>query len=131
MMADNYTQFSEMIFCKTKEQQEWLMRKLAVAVKDEEGEAHPACEFAADREDIWVHAWDSGDLNALADVVATFQNVFEIREPWTLTWANTCSKPRTSQFGGGGIVVYKGKVHGMNTWDWCIAEAKRLQEEAS
>lgn len=129
-MADNYTQFSEMIPCKTKEQQDWLLKELADGVKDDDGGEHPVCEFSADRGDVWVHAEDSGDLDALANAVSFFQLRFKIEEPWTFTWAETCSKPRVSQFGGGGIVVYKGKIHGMNAWDWCTAEAKRLQEEA-
>lgn len=126
-MADNYTQFSEMIPCKTKEQQDWLLKELADGVKDDDGGEHPVCEFSADKEDIWVHAEDSGDLDALADVVSFFQLRFEIDEPWTLTWAETCSKPRVGNFGGGGVVVYRGKVSWLNAWSWCEAEKGRME----
>lgn len=129
-MANNYTQFSEMIPCGTKEQQDWLMQKLGEAVETEERLMCPDCDFAADKGNVWVYSQDVADVGALADVVAAFQLQFGVDEPWTLTWAGTCSKPRVSQFGGGGVVAYKGKVHWMNTWDWCTAEAKRLQGEA-
>lgn len=138
-MANNYTQFSEMIPCETGEQQEWLMQELAVAVKGEERPdpvcefeeepPHPACEFEANDEGVWVCARESGDLDALADVVVAFQNVFGIEESWTLTWADTCSKPRVGEFGGGGLVVYRGKVSWLNTWSWCQAEIGRMRME--
>jgi len=126
-MANNYTEFSEMIPCKSKEQQDWLMRELAEAVKDDDGAMYPPCEFTPDGKDVWVYAEDSGDLDVLADVVATFQNVFGVEEPWTLTWAGTCSKPRLGNFGGGGLVAYRGKVSWQDAWDWCAAEVQRLQ----
>ena len=126
-MANNYPQFSEMIPCESEEQQDWLMQELAVAIEFDDGETVPVCEFKADGDDVWVYSEDSGDLEALADVVATFQVEFDITEPWTLTWAGTCSKPRLGNFGGGGVVVYKGKAHWMNTWDWCAAEVLRLR----
>ncbi len=66
-MANNYTQFSEMIPCETKEQQEWLPRELAVAVEFDDGERVSACEFEADGKDVWIYSKDSGDLGALAD----------------------------------------------------------------
>ena len=126
-MANNYSQFSEMIPCENKEQQDWLMQELAIAIEFDDGERVPACAFEADGDDVWVYSEDSGDLEALADVVATFQVEFDITEPWTLTWADTCSKPRLGNFGGGGLVIYKGKVHWLDTWNWCAAEAQRLQ----
>ena len=128
-MANNYTEFSEMIPCETKEQQAWLLQKLAVAIEFDDGEKVPTCAFETDGKDVWVYTEDSVDLDALADVVAAFQVRFNIDKPWTLTWADTCSKPRISNFGGGGIVVYKGKTHWMNTWGWCTAEVHRLTEQ--
>jgi len=126
-MANTYTQFSEMIPCETKEQQEWLMQEIAVAVYDDDGARHPACDLRADRENVWVYSEDSADIGALADIVADFQLRFEVDEPWTLTWAETCSKPRVGQFGGGGVVVYRGKVSWLNTWSWCEAEKGRME----
>lgn len=127
-MPNNYNQFSEIIPCGTKEQQDWLMQEIAVAVEFDDGERVAACEFEADGKDVWVYSEDQGDLDALMDVVAAFQMRFNITEPWTLTWAGTCSKPLIGNFGGGGVVVYKGKTHWMNTWDWCTAEVQRLEE---
>lgn len=126
-MANNYTQFSEMIPCETKEQQEWLMQRLGETVETEERLQCPDCEFKADGENVWVYSEDSADISALADVVATFQLRFEVDEPWTLTWAETCSKPRVGQFGGGGLVVYRGKISWLNAWSWCEAEKGRME----
>ena len=126
-MANNYTQFSEMIPCESKEQQDWLMQRLDITVETEERLQCPDCEFEEDGKDVWVYSEDSADIGALADVVAAFQLRFNIDKPWTLSWANTCSKPRLNNFGGGGLVIYKGKVHWMDTWDWCTAEVRRLQ----
>jgi len=125
-MADYFVQFSEIVPCASKEQQEWFLRELAEGVKD--GTTYPPCEFSADGKDVWVYSEDSGDIGALAGIVATFQERFGIEEPWSLSWAGTCSNPRVGDFGGGGIVVYKGKATSWNTWDWCTSEMRRLQE---
>ena len=126
-MANNYSQFSEMIPCETKEQQDWLLRELAIAVEFDDGERVSACMFEADGKDVWVYSEDSADIDALADVIATFQLQFKVNKPWTLTWADSCSKPRLNNFGGGGVVIYKGKTSWMDTWGWCAAEAQRLR----
>ena len=126
-MANNYSQFSEMIPCESKEQQDWLMQELAVGIKDDDGEGYPVCEFETDGKDVWVYSPEFADLDALAEVVVAFQLQFGITKPWTLTWADSCSKPRLGNFGGGGMVVYRGEFWCMSVWDWCVAEAQRLQ----
>ena len=121
-MANNYTEFSEMIPCETQGQIEWLENALTGG-----SEGYPVCEFDREGDGVWVYSEDIGDLGALADVVSAFQLRFDVAKPWTLTWAGTCSEPLLGNFGGGGVVVYKGKAHWMNTWDWCAAEVLRLQ----
>lgn len=123
-MANNYTKFSEIIPCENLRQIEWLEEALTCGSR-----GRSVCEFDRDGDGVWVYSEDQGDLDALMDVVSAFQLQFKIITPWTLTWAGTCSRPLIGNFGGGGIIVYKGKVHWMNTWDWCTAEVRRLLDE--
>lgn len=130
-MANCYTQFSEVIPCENEEQVEWLMGSLATAVKDEgcesedsDDDGYPPCEFERDGSGVWVHSEDGGDLEALVNVICSFQEKFSIGDPWSLAWAETCSRPRVGEFGGGAIVVYKGEAEWINTWDWCEEKKK-------
>lgn len=120
-MANYYTEFSEVIPCENEIQRRWLEKMLATAVRDK-GEGHPACEFARQAEGhMWVNSSDSGaeDLEALVLVVCGFQLKFQITEPWSLTWAETCSSPRVGKFSGGAVVVFKGKDEWLYTHSWC------------
>jgi len=131
-MANNHTQFSEVIPCETKEQMQWLEEMLATAVRiDDEEEGYPVCDLGRKADGIWVHSSDWGDLEALVGVVCAFQQRFQITEPWSLTWADTCSRPRIGEFGGGAVVVCKGEAEWLHTWSWCEDRKRALKGGAA
>ena len=122
-MANNYTQFSVSLFYDTDEQYEWLRRELE---KMNDGDEGPVCEYRDEPGKppfFWLYTEESaGDIGKLADVVAAYQQQFRVMEPWFLTWAHTCGKPRIGEFSGGGVAVYRGKqkyfipVYDMERW---------------
>ena len=124
-MANNYVQFSEMIPYDTQEQKDWLL----LALSDDSDLGAP-CGFEAEMGGIWVHAEDTGDVDALVDIVCRFQDRFEIDKPWSLTWAEWCDKPRLSEFGGGAVVCLGGEDHWMNAVNWADEKKSELLKEA-
>lgn len=128
-MADNYLQFSTIVPCETEEQQTWLMERL-VAQEDEY-----ICEFSRDdadrRFDVWVYADEGGQVEYLADIVCEFQTRFSIDKPWSLEFAETCSKPRLDEFSGGAVVCCNGAAYWMHTTQWVEEKIKELTAASS
>ena len=44
-----------------------------------------------------------------------------------MEWAETCSKPRIGEFGGGAFVVSKEGSHYMNTGTWACKKIREVQ----
>lgn len=141
-MADNYLLFSTMVPCKTKEEQQWLAAALRESV-DEDGEKRAPCEWLLAYEPgkepgpdpalgswavwgVWVYTDEYGDVDRLADIVCRWQDQFDIDEPWSLEYAETCSKPRLDEFCGGAVVCYRGEAHFMHTGLWQADLKKEL-----
>ncbi len=77
---------------------------------------------------VWVSAEEGGSLDLIGYVVAAWQKKFDIQEPWQITWSSSCSKPRVGEFGGGGMVVYKGKTHSLSAFSWAEEMKKLLKD---
>lgn len=55
---------------------------------------------------VWVYSEECGNLEALGLILReVLYRTKDNDTVFTLTWADTCSKPRTSAFGGGYMVV--------------------------
>lgn len=77
---------------------------------------------------VWFHADEGvGSLEHLAEFIRMFLRKFDIKEPWSLTWSETCSKPRLDAFGGGAVVVSKDAVKWLNTGSWVNDTIKNLE----
>lgn len=63
-------------------------------------------------------SFESGDIDALLIVVHHFLKHFNIKDPWTLEWAFTCSAHRVDGFGGGAAMVTHRGFECMNTGTW-------------
>ena len=119
-MANNYTEFSEIIECDKKQQQDWLLEQFK---KDDRSYA---CAAEPDRDNVWVHSDESGDMGPVADVIAEFQTTFKITKPWIGSYCYNCDKPRISEFGGGAVVVNRGKQYWFDATSLANAKAKKL-----
>lgn len=58
-----------------------------------------------DNLDLWFHADTYGDPTHVAWLVHKFLKQFRPDQCWSLTYANTCSKPRVGEFSGGAVFV--------------------------
>jgi hypothetical protein len=54
---------------------------------------------------LWIYADEYGDQERVAHLIRKFLKTFRPNECWSLTWAETCSKPRVGEFGGGALFV--------------------------
>lgn len=126
-MAENYIQFSEIITGVTPEQKEWLIDWLLQyherkdrPDKLEWSKERGLCEYNNEDADVWPRfdwvftedgdLWirdDGGDgsVEDVAVLVKTYFKRFKFDSYFTLTWAETCSKPRVGEFTGGGFIV--------------------------
>jgi hypothetical protein len=122
-MANNYIQFSEEIVCATEEQAKWLVEQLSKETDD----GGPSCEAKLEgKKHVWIHSEENANLEAMVDVLCEFQNCFKLREPITVSWAHTCSKPRIGEFGGGAVVVKDGKDHWIDAYSWARKKAESI-----
>ena len=129
-MSQGYTQWSQDIEYRTQEERDWLIEKLQPGPGAGWGEdGCPVCDTILDQPEehaVWVAAEESGDIDALLQVVLEFQKKFGISTLWYFSYASTFSKPAIGGFGGGAAVVYKGEIHEMSTNMWIEDKAKEL-----
>jgi len=145
-MANNYSQFSEMIEDITPEEAEWIETVLGLDTQDEsdleqlkkelalEGdhnfEMWPYFEWktgGANKCSLWLYSEEGLNDSHLVWFVQAFINKFRPDFIFSATGADTCSKPRCGEFGGWWLVISKDEVVGGNTWDAAQAAVKALK----
>jgi len=135
-VANNYLQFSEELKL-TPKQAVWVREELEKADKIEEpdiGEAGPGFDWAfegtPDKPTLWLHADEQGDAEKAAYFVQAFLRKFRLKRAFTLSWAETCSRPRLSEFGGGAIFVTAKKIEWLSTYSWLADKVKAHKVKA-
>jgi hypothetical protein len=119
-MANNYLLFSETIDEITPAERNWIDRVLIVDERvsitlKEAGiklntiaiECWPGFQWELPDNDtcLWFYSEESGHIEHVAAFARAFLACFRPNACWSMTWAATCSKPRTGEFYGGGIFV--------------------------
>ena len=88
-------------------------------------------EFSFDKNDdgsrdLWLYATESGSPEQVAFLVQQFLRRFRPEQCWSLTYAETCSKPRIGEFGGGAVFVTAGHVDFANARDFIEEQRARF-----
>jgi len=143
-MADNYLQFSESLDSLTPEETAWLKAQLADSPgtdcpcflldypEREEGDDY--CGFAyafrngTDGRHLSIYAEDSGDPARAAHLVQKFLKQFHPDQCWSLTYANTCSKPIVGEFAGGAVFVTATEIKQQTTDDFIQQERAAFKQ---
>lgn len=124
-MADNYVQFSEMIDSLSPQELKWwedekqrVCGRLAM-----DGDCESGCvDFSIEKYGKEYYVWFSSDEWGNPDEVAlTVQRFLKAHRPnsyFSLTWAETCSKPRIGEFGGGAVFVTANEISWLSTYQW-------------
>lgn len=147
-MANNYTQFAGSLHGLNTDEVRWLrhaLRDVGKVFTDAKGEPITALldplraaepwrtddwtpggfnfDFSFDSEDkgtnLRIFAEENGDAYGAGLLVHNFYKLFRPKEIWCLTWADTCSKLRDGQFGGGAVIVTAKEVRQYSTYEWC------------
>ena len=150
-MADNYQLFSEIIPALTEEERAWTRRVLgctegveregetAIILKDAGVDGDdvdfcdwPGFEWSIDDPsfDLWLYGEDYGNVSHAAEFVRAFLAKFRPTACWQLTWAETCSKPRIGEFGGGGVFVTALKATFCIPHEWLARQKKKFERAA-
>lgn len=119
-MANNYLQFSAALHNLTAEQAQWLEALVEEGEKDEADFEFKVAPDPRNKDAFCARfiAEEAGEPAHVTHVVQLFMVRFDIKEPWTFTWSNTCSKMREGEFGGGGAVVTQELVHMVDALEW-------------
>jgi hypothetical protein len=139
LMAENYLQFSEIIPNITPEEAEWIREKREF-LEDSESIDRPVMfedegglgfylEVNEKEKEAWVYADEYGSIDCVAYFVQEFINEFRPFYIFSLTWAETCSKPRVSEFSGGWMVVTADNIKYGNCNDEIVQTIKGLERE--
>jgi hypothetical protein len=142
-MANNYTQFSAELLLsedpvKREEEKAWLRSVLEwepgdgelkdLGVLDVEDEEHfPDFDAQLGAERVWFYAEEAGNLDNLASVVQAYLVKFCPKGCWGITWADTCSRPRVGEFGGGAVFVTATERRWMSTYSWVAKQREEFE----
>lgn len=128
-MADNYTQFSTLIYGLTDEERAWCEKYFRLCEKfceiDEDfeySERNAQFDYSfeeASHQDktaglwtigLWMYSEECGSPESVAVFVQSFLRRWRPEDSFTFRWAGTCSKPRIDEFCGGTICVTKDEI---------------------
>jgi hypothetical protein len=76
---------------------------------------------------ICIYSEESGNIEGLSDLVRMYMQAFNMNGYLRLEYAETCSKPRAGEFGGGVCCVTKNNVYWMNTGSWLPKELRMIE----
>ena len=106
---------------------------LAREIRDRHADS-TGCFFDAEGEgddvNLVVYTDDHCCVGAVADVIQATLARFAVGLPVVIEYAQTCSKPRQGEFGGGAVVVTADAQHWMSTTAWAERKAAELAGEA-
>jgi len=125
-MANNYCQYSIAVSIHNRAERAWLLSHTSIDPEElEEKELEKFCAlFELTKSDVLDWGWPPGtvdidehadeayfyeeegaNLDIVASFISTFLREHNRKDVVLLQWADSCSKPRTDEFGGGAIAI--------------------------
>jgi hypothetical protein len=141
-MANNYQLWSEIVENLSDEEIEWIKDALTWSpTEEEERDPNFECPAWYDRDaegcgfdynldkkarSLHVYSEENGNLDSLVDFLQEFINRFRPEMLFVITWAETCSKPRIGQFGGGAVVIHRDGARWLTAWAWAREQIEEI-----
>lgn len=133
-MANNYITFSEEIDNLTAEETEWLKQTLKRNSKlSDESRLDFEYAFITDPvtkiDTMWIHSDENGSVEDTAAFMQRFLIKWRPDRFLTISWAETCSKPRIGEFGGGSVFVTAKRCYWTNNYDFLHDMEEKFKED--
>lgn len=110
-MANNYCETSSFLPIPVELKDE--ARAIAFRVDQElrDDPESECCDIVWEIEDdgIWFHGDESANVEHMEQIARAVIEELELDKPFYASWAYTCSKPRIDEFGGGALVIRRGR----------------------
>jgi len=159
-MANNYTTWSEYIPFKSKEEASWMKDVLRLNISEyenlqnedldnaemiqhilssfginihvDDAEYFPGFEthFSDNDAGVSIYAVECGNVEVAANVLQEFLNKFRPNEYLSIEFANTCSKPRAGEFGGGAVFITANAIKYFHTGSWICEQISNFENTA-
>jgi hypothetical protein len=149
-MADCYQLFSEIIPALTPEERVWA-EKLLDCTKDREPDESTEkilkeagvplnavdlfewpgflWQITDPNRDLWLYGEEYGNVSHAGEFARAFLARFRPTSCWRLTWAETCSRPRVGEFGGGGLFVTAETIKVCSAMDWTLRQRRAFERK--
>ena len=116
-MANNYVSFSFQVKCPSEEAANTLEDSLAKAMNLDD-ECLNLEHAEAEGDAVWIAEEEGTDLEFLADVLQDYLQHNDPHGSIGFTWAETCSKLRVDEFGGGAVFITHDDQVWLNSYHW-------------
>lgn len=142
-MANNYRQFSFALKLQHHGEAEWCQKELDLLkiTEDEDGNLMTDYDWTVfgltgmktlgdiiQPPYVWFRdSGESGNVEQIADFVQSYLKKFCPKGYFHMSWADTCSKPRVDEFGGGFCIVTAPKIIWFNESEWVTKNTKKLE----
>lgn len=113
-MANSYTAFSFQVSCPSEEAAKFLVESMVEAMENEDEDCWLTLEHLEPRgKEVWIADEEGGtNLDSLVDILQAYLKHSDPGGSIGFSWANTCSKLRVDEFGGGAVFI----THDNQTW---------------
>lgn len=155
-MSDSFLQFALSFPLKTRAEQDWCTKTMTTLVDllecsadgdpDEkkqlakelgdlghvvmsEGWDFIDFEFSIAATEMHIHADESGTPELVAAFLQQYLEKFQPEGSLSFSWAFTCSKMRSGEFGGGAAFVTAKTITFIDTASWAEEQAAKIQTE--
>lgn len=119
-MADHYQQFSFKFGPLTEAEQVWLKQEVRERedpdTHDEETRFTASFDIQGDHAYFWADT--SANLEEVAQLCQDFLAEFAPHKVISFEWSDSCSKPRTNEFGGGAVIITAESCTWTTTRQW-------------
>lgn len=128
-MANNYVSFSFEVNCPSEEAAKILEDSLGSAMDagaEADAERWLSLEHAeAEGDTVWIASEEGTDLEFLIDVLQDYLKNNDHEGSIGFSWAETCSKLRVDEFGGGAVFITVKDQVWLNTGHWLHLQAEK------
>lgn len=90
------------------------------------GDDYLGYNVEVDSDELWIYAEEGGTPEYVVPLAQAYLEKFDPDGSLGFCWADTCSKPRLDEFGGGAVFITATDAKWINTYQW-LGEQERAR----